>query len=49
MILFSIYIGDAQITRENYSALVTSIKIGFIIFASLSFGGIFAQITGAKV
>lgn len=49
MILFSIYIGDAQITPEKYSALLTSVKIGFIIFATLCFGGIFAQLTGGKV
>ena len=49
MILFSIYIGDAQIIPENYSALLTSIKIGFIIFTALCFGGILAQLAGGKV
>ena len=49
IILFSIYIGDAQITPEYYSAFLASIKIGFIIFATLCFGGIFAQLAGGKV
>ena len=48
MILFSMYIGNAQIIPENYSALLTSMKIGFITFAALCFGGIFAQLNGVK-
>ena len=48
MILFSIYIGEAQITPEYYPAFLTSAKIGFIIFATLGFGGIFAQLAGRK-
>jgi len=48
MILFSIYIGEAQITPEYYPAFLTSTKVGFIIFAALSFGGIFAQLAGRK-
>ena len=46
MILFSIYIGDVQITPEYYPAFLTSAKVGFIIFTALCFGGIFAQLTG---
>jgi EmrB/QacA subfamily drug resistance transporter len=49
MILFSIYIGDAQITPEYYPAFLTSMRTGFIIFVVLSFGGIFAQLAGIKV
>lgn len=48
MILFSIYIGEAQITPEYYPAFLTSMKVGFIIFAALCFGGIFAQLAGRK-
>ena len=48
MILFSIYIGEAQITPEYYPAFLTSVKVGFIIFAALCFGGIFAQLAGRK-
>jgi predicted MFS family arabinose efflux permease len=46
MILFSIYIGEAQITPEYYPAFLTSVKMGCIIFAVLCFGGIFAQLAG---
>jgi MFS family permease len=49
MILFSIYIGRAQITPEYYSAFLTSMKVGFVIFAALCFGGIFAQLAGRRV
>ena len=48
MILFSIYVGKAQITIEYYSAFLTSVKVGFLIFTALCFGGIFAQLTGRK-
>lgn len=48
MILFSLYIGKAQITPEYYPAFLTSVKAGFIIFTVLSFGGIFAQLAGRR-
>lgn len=48
MILFSVYIGEAQITPEYYPAFLTSMKVGFIIFAALCFVGIFAQLAGRK-
>ena len=48
MILFSIYIGKAQITPEYYPAFLISVKVGFIIFAALCFGGIFSQLAGGK-
>jgi MFS family permease len=48
MILFSIYIGEAGITPENYPAFLTSMKISYIIFCVLCFGGIFAQLAGGK-
>jgi MFS family permease len=49
MILFSIYLGDAQITPEYYPAFLTSMKVGFGIFAALSFAGIFAQMAGKRI
>jgi EmrB/QacA subfamily drug resistance transporter len=49
MILFSIYIGKAQITPEYYPAFLTSVKVSFIIFTVLSFGGIFAQLAGRRI
>jgi len=48
MILFSIYIGKAQITPEYYPVFLTSIRAGFTIFAILCFGGIFIQLAGMK-
>jgi EmrB/QacA subfamily drug resistance transporter len=49
MILFSIYLGNVQITHANYPAFLTSLKVGFIIYAILSFGGIFAQLAGMRL
>jgi hypothetical protein len=48
MILFSINIGDAGITPEKYPAFLTSMRVSYVIFAVLCFGGIFAQLTGNK-
>jgi EmrB/QacA subfamily drug resistance transporter len=48
MILFSIYIGQAEIVPENYPAFMESARVGFIIFSSLCFAGIFAQLAGRR-
>jgi EmrB/QacA subfamily drug resistance transporter len=48
MIVFSIYIGNAQITPEYYPAFLTSAKTGFAIFASFSLVGVFVQLAGGK-
>jgi EmrB/QacA subfamily drug resistance transporter len=49
MMLFSIYIGKVQITPEYYPAFLTSMKVGFIIFAALCFCGVFAQLAGRRM
>jgi EmrB/QacA subfamily drug resistance transporter len=49
MILFSLYIGKVQITPEYYPAFLVSMKVGFIIFAALCFGGVFAQLAGRRI
>ena len=49
MILFSLYIGNVQITPEYYPAFLVSMKVGFIIFAVLCFGGVFAQLAGRRI
>jgi MFS family permease len=46
MILFSAFIGDVEITPQYYPAFLTSAKVGFLIFAALSFSGIFVQLAG---
>ena len=48
MILFSIYIGEVQITPEYYPAFLKSMQVGFIIFTALCFGGIFIQLAARK-
>jgi EmrB/QacA subfamily drug resistance transporter len=48
MLIFVIYIGRVEITPEYYSVFVTSIKITFVIFAVLCFGGIFASLAREK-
>jgi EmrB/QacA subfamily drug resistance transporter len=48
MILFSIYIGKAQITPEYYPAFLRSTKAAFAICAAICFCGIFAQLAGRK-
>jgi len=48
LILFSIYIGTAQLTPEYYSAFLVSAKVAFIIFSILSFGGVFVCLAGGK-
>jgi EmrB/QacA subfamily drug resistance transporter len=49
MILFTIYIGNAQITRENSPAFLTSMQVGFIIYTIICFAGIFAQMVGTRI
>jgi EmrB/QacA subfamily drug resistance transporter len=49
MLLFSVYIGRVQITPEYYNAFLTSVRVAFIIFACLCFGGIFASLARGRV
>jgi MFS family permease len=48
MILFTLFMGGAQITPDQYPAFLSSMKAGFTIFAILSFIGIFCQLAGRK-
>ena len=48
MILFSINIGDSEITPDKYPAFLTSMRTAYIIFTALCFVGIFAQLAGKK-
>ena len=49
ILLFSIYIGDVQITAEYYPAFLRCMKLAFTFFAVLCFGGIFASLARGKV
>lgn len=44
MVLFSVYIGQAEITSEYYPQFLTSVRVGFIIFSVFGLGGVIAQI-----
>jgi EmrB/QacA subfamily drug resistance transporter len=49
LLLFSLSIGQVQITPEYYPLFLKTMRITFIIFASLCFGAIFASIVRGKV
>ena len=46
MILFTVLMEGEKITPQYYPAFLASMKTGFIIFAVLSFIGIFCQLAG---
>ena len=48
MLIFAIYIGRVEITPEYYPIFVRSVKMAFVIFAILCFGGIFASLARGK-
>jgi MFS family permease len=49
ILIFSIYIGKVQITPEYYPLFLRCVKVIFIFFAILSFGGILASLARGKV
>lgn len=49
MIIFAIYIGQAKIAPECYPFFVKSIKVAFIVFAGMCFGGIFASLARGRM
>jgi len=48
MMLFSIYIGEAEITVEYYPAFLTSCRVGFIIFTVICLAGVISQMAGRR-
>jgi EmrB/QacA subfamily drug resistance transporter len=48
MVIFSVYLGDAEITPDLYPAFLTSARIGYIIFTGLCICGILAQLAGRR-
>ncbi|MFZ5978997.1 MAG: MFS transporter [Candidatus Zixiibacteriota bacterium] len=49
MLILALLLGQAEIEPENFGAFVNSMKIAFIVFAVLCFGGIFASLARGKV
>jgi EmrB/QacA subfamily drug resistance transporter len=47
-LLFSIYIGRAQITAAHYLLFLKSLKVTYLLFAILCFGGIFASLARGR-
>jgi EmrB/QacA subfamily drug resistance transporter len=48
MILFSVYIGQVEITASYYPRFLTSVHTGFIIFSALCVGGLIAQMVARR-
>jgi hypothetical protein len=48
MVVMAVVIGRVLISPETYPALMSSIKISFIIFAVISFGGVLASLSRVK-
>ena len=48
MLLFALYMGQVQITPEFYPLFLRSAHTGFIVFAVLCFGGVFASLLKRK-
>ncbi len=49
MLIFSVHIGSARITPENYPLFLKSVRTAFSLFAVLCFAGIFASLARGKV
>ncbi|OGO42986.1 MAG: MFS transporter [Chloroflexi bacterium RBG_16_60_22] len=43
MVLFSLYMGQAEVTPEYYPQFLMSVRVGFIIFTALCIGAVFVQ------
>jgi hypothetical protein len=48
MILFSVYIGQAEIVEASYPQFLSSVRVGFTIFAALCVGGLIAQMVARR-
>lgn len=49
ILVFAIFIGRVQITSEYHLLFLKGLKVAFIIFAALCFGGIFASLLRGKL
>jgi EmrB/QacA subfamily drug resistance transporter len=48
MILFSLYMGQAQIAPAYYPQFLSSVRVGFIVFSVLCFVGVIAQMVARR-
>ena len=48
-LIFTVYLGKVQITVEYYPVFMKCVKVAFIIFAILCFGGIFSSMVRGKL
>lgn len=49
MMIFALYIGQVEIIPEYYPFFVKSVRIAFVVFAVMCFGGIFASLARGKM
>jgi hypothetical protein len=49
MMIMALLLGTAEIAPENYEQFVRSMRIAFIVFAVMCFGGIFASLARGKM
>jgi EmrB/QacA subfamily drug resistance transporter len=49
MLIFSLYLGRAQITPSFYPLFIKSVKVAFIIFSALCVAGIFASLSRGRI
>ncbi len=49
VLIFALYMGRVRITPEYYTPFLAGMKVAFIIFAVLCFGGIFASLARGKI
>jgi len=48
-VVFAVYLGRVQITVEYFSVFVKAVRVAFMIFAILCFGGIFSSMVRGKL
>jgi len=49
MSLIGVFVGRIAMTPENASALVTTVRVAFLIFGALCFAGVFASLARGKL
>jgi EmrB/QacA subfamily drug resistance transporter len=49
MVVFSLYVGEVQITPDRYPAFLTGLRVIFVIFALFCGGGVFASLARGKM